>query len=472
MIFMIYIAILFNCNKPISQRRTAWLNFLKKIVKQAWNLLSKTCANLLDFLKNFISSQEFLEQSRQKDTDFSRQRKLPFVLLVLFFCSFLKSAYQAELNKFFKILSDSAIAKKVVSKAALCKRRKKLKYQAFTAINEQAVTYFNQNFAPKTWHGFFLKAVDGSTVKVPDYPEITEHFGVMNPRQGESVPMARISQMFDPLNRITTHALIGPKSTGEREMAASHFEHITPLDLILLDRGYPAFWLFKLILFHGAHFCARISATKWKIVRKFIRSGKPEQLVTIEVPLTSISACTKRNLDTRPIRLRLIRIELDSGETEVLITSLTDTKQYPRELFADLYHERWAVEESYKVMKCRIEIENFTGQSELSVYQDFHSRVLSNNITAMMAYAAQDSVEQTTGCRQFPYQINFTHALSTMRDTIVLFFRKTGDMLQSLISDLLDTLASTVEPIRPGRSYPRNHKRSQRKFSQTYKPTL
>jgi hypothetical protein len=34
---------------------------------------------------------------------------------------------QAELNKFFKALSDSAIAKKVVSKAALCKARKKLK---------------------------------------------------------------------------------------------------------------------------------------------------------------------------------------------------------------------------------------------------------------------------------------------------------------------------------------------------------
>ncbi len=55
---------IYSCRGPntsISQRRTAWLNFLKKIVKLAWNLLSKTCANLLDFLKNFISSQEFLE---------------------------------------------------------------------------------------------------------------------------------------------------------------------------------------------------------------------------------------------------------------------------------------------------------------------------------------------------------------------------------------------------------------------------
>lgn len=462
----------FNCNKSIFQRRTAWLIFLKRVVKLAWNLLPKTCANLLDFLKTFISSQEFLEQNRQKDTDFCRQRKLPFVILVLFFCNFLKSSYQAELNKFFKTLSDSAIAKKVVSKAALCKARKKLKYQAFTTINEQAVSYFNQNLAPKTWHGFFLKAVDGSTIKLPDHPEITEHFGVMNPRQGAPVSMARISQMFDPLNQITTHALIGPKGTGEREMAASHFELLNHLDLVLLDRGYPAFWIFKLILSMGANFCSRISAKKWKIVRKFIRSGKHEQLVNIEIPLTSTAACTKRSLDTRPMQLRLIRIELESGETEVLITSLTDTEKYPHSLFADLYHDRWAVEEDYKVMKCRIEIENFTGQSKLSVYQDFHARVLSKNITAMLAHTAQDSVEQTTGHRKLPYKINITHALSTMRDAIVLLFHKTGRALQALISELLKTIASAIEPIRPGRSNPRNHKRLQREFSQTYKSVL
>jgi len=469
---MLYIVMQFNRNTLISQRRIVWLNFLKQMVKLAWNLLSKSCANLLDFLKNFINSQDFLEQSRKNDKDFCRQRKLPFVVLVLFFCNFLKSSYQAELNKFFKILSDSAIAKKVVSKAALCNARKKLKYQAFTAINDQAVTYFNQNFAPKTWHGFFLKAVDGSTVKVPDYSDITEHFGVLKPRQGEPVPMARISQMFDPLNKITTHALIGPKGTGEREMAASHFEHLNHLDLVLLDRGYPAYWIFKLILFQCAHFCSRISSKKWKVVRKFIQSGKREQLITLEIPLASIASCTKRNLDTLPMRLRLIRIELESGETEVLITSLTDMEQYPYELFAELYHDRWPVEEDYKIMKCRIEIENFSGQSELSVYQDFHARVLSKNITMMLAHAAQESVEQKTGHRQLPYKINITHALSTMRDSIVLLFHKTGDALQSFMDELLDTFTSALEPIRPGRSNPRNHKRSQRKYSHMYKPVL
>ena len=44
-------------------------------------------------------------------------------------------------------------------------------------------------------------------------------------------------------------------------------------------------------------------------------------------------------LDLSPLRLRLIRIE-NAGKTRVLITSLIDTKLYPYEVFAELYHKR------------------------------------------------------------------------------------------------------------------------------------
>ena len=163
---------------------------------------------------------------------------------------------------------------------------------------------------------------------------------------------------------------------------------------------------------------------------------------------------------------------MDSGEPEVLITSLTDTEKYPHSLFAELYHDRWPVEEDYKVMKCRIEMENFSGQSALSVYQDFHARVFSKNITAMLAFAAQARVEQTTEDRKHCYKINFTQALSTMRDSIVLLFQRTGQAMQTIIIDLLTTFAAATEPVRPGRKYPRNHKRSQRKYCLNYKPIL
>lgn len=467
---MLYFAIFSNIGKPISNKERVWLNTLQKIIKLAWSLLSNTCANLINFLRDFLYSEAFLEQSRQNPTAFSRNRKLTFPSLVLFFCNLLKSSYQPELNRFFKIVSQSALAVNVISKAALCKARKKLKYQAFTLLNDKAVSHFSQNFKPRTWQGFFLKVIDGSTVKLPNFPEIVDHFGTCNSSSGVPFPLARISQLFDPLNQITHHAFIGPQSVGEREMATRHFDYLTDRDLLLLDRGYPAFWFFKLILSRGAHFCARVTLNKWNVIGKFVQSGKLEQLVNLEIPVASKATCKDHQLDMLPMRLRLIRIELDTGETEVLVTSLLDSEKYQHALFADLYHDRWPVEEDYKVMKCRIEIGNFTGQSALSVYQDFHARIFTKNLTSMLSFVAQDAVEQTTGHRKRRYKINITQALSAMKETFVLLFHNTGQSLQLFISELLGTFVSAIEPVRPGRKFPRNKKRTQCKFSFAYKP--
>ena len=463
---------LISVTNTTQKRSLICQKFVKMSLVLAWTVLCYLCANLIEFLKKILTSPAFSEQFRKNSAHFTRNRKLPFISVFLYLCNFFKSSYQAELNKFFKVLSGSMVATKVVSKAAFCKARQKLKYEAFTTLNNHAVDHFNENFAPQTWHGFFLRAVDGSTVKLPDFPEIAEHFGAWHPRQGDPVPMARVSEMFDPLNRITILAFIAPKDQGEREMAAAHFQHLSNRDLILLDRGYPAFWLFKLILTHDANFCARVSTNKWKVVRKFMTSGKAEKLIHLNAPTSSIAACREHSLDTRPMLLRFIRVELDTGETEVLITSLTDSAQYPHFLFADLYHERWPVEEDYKVVKCRMEMENFSGKSALSVYQDFHARVFSKNITAMLTFATQQTIDKPSEPGRHSYRINFTQALSTMRDAIVLLFQKTARAVDAIIQDLLTTFAQALEPVRPGRKYPRNHKRSQRKCCLNYKPTL
>jgi hypothetical protein len=78
---------------------------------------------------------------------------------------------------------------------------------------------------------------------------------------------------------------------------------------------------------------------------------------------------------------------LDTGENEILITSLMDKTLYPTEIFAALYHERWPVEEDYKIMKCRMEMEAFTGQSVRSIYQDFHANVFAKNLVAMLTFS-------------------------------------------------------------------------------------
>jgi len=171
----------------------------------------------------------------------------------------------------------------------------------------------------------------------------------------------------------------------------------------------------------------------------------------------------------KALKLRLIRIQ-KKDQVQVLITSLIDRKQYPMEIFHELYHRRWPVEEDYKTFKCRLELENFSGKSALSVYQDFHAKVFTKNLVWIMAFPANNALQQNCEGRKYNYQINFTQALSKSKGVIGLLFHETVSKIAQLISELQDIFQRTIEPIRPERKYPRNHRASVRKFFPAYKP--
>ena len=444
-------------------------NFIKNLSQLARNLLSKICAELFGFIKQIITSPDFIHRHRQKPTDFSRKRKLPAHALIAFLLSFLRGSYQNELDRYFNILNRSETIKRVVSKAAFTKARMKLKYQAFIELNHKLNQFFENHFRLKTWRDFRLLAIDGSTIRLPHTEDIQNHFGVWKVRQGRPSPMARLSQLFDPLNKITVDAIISPKSQGERQLAANHLLHLMPNDLLLLDRGYPAWWLFALILSMDAQFCARIS-NKWKIVRSFLASGEKQRIILLTIPNTSVKQANDLGLDRQPLKLRLVRIGSEDKPV-VLITSLIDTVKYPYEQLSDLYHLRWPVEEDYKVAKCRIELENFSGKSAASVYQDFHAKVVMKNIVSILALPVNDMLaKDTNAIRKYDYQVNFTQALATAKNLMPLLFQRSKRKIKLIIEALFELLANTIEPIRPGRNYPRKHRVSSRKFYTNYKP--
>jgi len=427
-----------------------------------------TYLGLFECLRSLLFSEDFKQRHRQKPTDFTRRRCLPFVLVVIFLLNMLKRALQDELDEFFKLLEGSEIAVRLVTKSAFIQARQKLKAEAFVELNQAQVSYFYGHFEAATWHGFRLVAVDGSMSELPDTEEVQAHFGVWHPASGRVCPKARLSQMFDVLNHVTLDAKIAPKDEGERDLAAAHFAHLEPGDLVLLDRGYPAFWLFALILTQGANFCARMKLSGWKVVAQFVASGRQEQIVTLSAGATALQECQARQLSTRPLTLRLIRIELDNGEIEVLATSLLEDTRYPVSVFKELYHFRWPVEEDYKVVKSRLEVENWSGKSVLAVYQDFHAKVFTKNLVAILAQPAQKSVEQESQGKKYLYHVNMTHAFSKIKDTVVLLLQRST--IEPLLERLWFLITHTLEPVRPGRSSPRTKRVKPKKVAFSYKP--
>lgn len=381
-------------------------------------------------------------------------------------------SYQAELDRYFQAVHHTEVPKRCLYKGNLSKARAKLKHTAFIELNDQLAKSFNKAFRPETWFGFNLLAVDGTTLRVPEECEISNHFGAWDSTKGKKpCPKARASQMFDVLNKVTIDALIKPKSQGERELASFHFLKLLPQDLILLDRGYPAHWLFKTILSLDANFCARIPYKRWRIAKQFYRSGNKEQIVKLKASAQSSKKCREMGLDTSPVKVRLIRVELDSGETEILATSLTDMEKFPVELFSDLYLCRWPVEEDYKTLKYRLEVENFSGKTVHSVYQDFHAKVFSKNLAAVIAGTTKKEIVKKSKQLKYIHQINFAQALSKMKNTIVLLFKRPVDVVAQIVEDLCNIFIKTTEAVRPNRKYPRKHRVKQKRFFFEYKTT-
>jgi len=453
---------------PISKGGKKCRIILKIWATVAQNLLLKICAKLIKYLKEIIFSEDFISRHRKSQKDFTRERLLPFHTMIFFLMNMIKGSLQDELDYFFKAVHAEEVSVRAVTKGAFTRARKKLHYQAFIELGRNLVSFFYQHFPCRKWKGFRILAIDGSTVKVPKTKAVADHFGAWNPAKGEACPIARISNMFDVLNGMVIDAIISPKKQGERSLAAGHTQHLKSDDLVLLDRGYPAFWLFVLTLSRHANFCARVTGTHWKEIRKFYNSGMKEKIITLRPSPPSIVQCNHLNLPISPIQLRVIRVELEGGETEILITSLMDEELYPHEIFKELYHLRWTVEENYKTAKCRIEIENFSGKSVESVYQDFHAKVFAMNLTAAITHPAQDIIAEESKQKKYAYRINVTQALSKMKDSIVLLFKRSNIM--EILNKLFDLFIMIIEPVRPGRKYPRKHSVQKRGFYPCYKP--
>jgi hypothetical protein len=169
----------------VLERRKVCQKKLQILLKLAWSVPYHRCAKVVGFLKEFLFFKEFIAKHKTANQDFTRNRKLPFYLLIYFLQKLIIGSYQSELDRFFQTMSRSNIAKRFVSKALLTKVRMKIKPEAFVELNDHLINCFDANFKPISWHGFRLVETDGSTVKLPKTNEIIDHFDVWNVRYGD-----------------------------------------------------------------------------------------------------------------------------------------------------------------------------------------------------------------------------------------------------------------------------------------------
>jgi len=425
-----------------------------------------------------LSENEFLGRSKDGSIGvFTRDRKLTIRNLIVIIMS-LNRAVQRGLDSFFKKIDSSEYSIREATKGAFSQARSKLNEWGFIRLNEIAVNTFYDKSDYYTWNQFRLLAVDGTRIMLPNHPTIKEEFGECSfgPNADSKRSMAIGSMLYDVLNQITIDAQLAPykninnKKNSERALLEKHMPKLDKGDLLLLDRGYPSFALFFLLKAQEIEFCVRMKGSWWKEVRKFRESGEKEKIVTFTLPdkdQKKLSEYPKSA--SNPIKCRLIRVELDSGETEILCTSLIDTTKYPHEQFKELYHFRWNEEEAYKLLKNRIELEDFSGKTAKAVKQDFHAKIFLLTLSAAYAHPIEERVREEFKAdknRKYNQKINRTNAISMTKDILVGVFIK--QQYKKAIMAFDDIVYNTREIIRPNRKNERKH-RQKKPYSMNYK---
>ena len=119
------------------------------------------------------------------------------------------------------------------------------------------------------------------------------------------------------------------------------------------------------------------------------------------------------------LTIRFLSLRLSTGELEVLATSLLDEKSYPTQEFQQVYGWRWNHETFYYMMKSRLDLENFSGQTAEAIRQDFHSTLLMCNLESILGAPARLILKEASAQHQHPKLINHAGAYHAIKSLLL-----------------------------------------------------
>ena len=100
-----------------------------------------------------------------------------------------------------------------------------------------------------------------------------------------------------------------------------------------------------------------------------------------------------RNFEFSTIRIRLVRYFI--GEQEyVLATSILNTEIESQE-FAEIYHERWGIEEHYKACKSLLSLEKFHSKSLQGVLQEVYTAELMLTLSRLVTLETKNLLDMS-----------------------------------------------------------------------------
>ena len=121
----------------------------------------------------------------------------------------------------------------------------------------------------------------------------------------------------------------------------------------------------------------------------------------------------------------------------------------------------WPVETKYHELKYRLNIEEFSGATSISIQQEFFINLLLSNLSSLIKNAADEVIEQNApATNRFRYQSNRSFVIGSIKRTLPKILFGLTDL--SAIDDIFEHACRNKSQIQPGRKYKRPQKPNRR----------
>jgi hypothetical protein len=368
-------------------------------------------------------------------------------------------------------------AAKAFTASAYCRARQRLPLTVFQAVLRTVTTAVRHATADAaadadadaaTWREHRVFVVDGSSVSMPDTPELRAHFGQpAGQKSGCGFPVAKLLALMDVASGVLLEVLVLPHRCHEMAHVAALHPALRPGDLLLGDRAFSSYAHLALCLRQGLHAVFRmhpsqvVDFTAHRPHRshrdhskgpglnraphsRWLRGlGANDQLVEYARPprrppwMTPAQyAALPESIVVRELRYAVGRRGFRTRQI-TLVTTLLDAVTYPLEALARLYRRRWEVETHLRELKQTLGMEVLHCKGVEGILKELTIFALVYNLVRLVMHEA--------ACRQgvSPGRISFIDALRW------LLHAEPDDEWPALV----------VNPQRPDRYEPRKLKR-------------
>jgi hypothetical protein len=300
-----------------------------------------------------------------------RLRRLPAHVMMRYcmaMCLFSDDSYEEVMRKLVGNLKDLRSWEDnwdIPSASALTQARQRLGYEPVQLLFDKVAAPVAGRGTKGAWLGSRrLMAIDGFSFDVPDTPANAEEFGRSKSGNRDS---AFPKVLGVGLGECGTHAIVGaefgPYNTAEVKLASRLLKYLEPGMLVMADRGFYGFQLWRDAAATGADLLWRCSSAvelpvieplddgSYRSLLLHPRSERPRRDKLIAQARAGATLSEDSVIPVRVIEYEITDRRGGTAELICLITTILDHRDCPAVELAAAYHERWEFETTLDELK-------------------------------------------------------------------------------------------------------------------------